>query len=102
MSLPYLVYKSSEPALVQAFAASGSAFYPQVDDITYSDMIATGGEMYSSRVKLSFTAKTGNFTRYSMYVPGSLLSEQKYLNSAEQSAVELWLASCDLVKASPK
>ena len=98
--MPYLIYKSAEPALVKAFEAS--AFRPEVDAITYSDMIATGGEMYSSRVKLTFTAKAGNYTKHYMYIPGSLVSEQKYLTKEEQSAIDLWLNSLDLVKASSK
>lgn len=100
MSVPYLAYKSSEPALIKAF--EGSAFRPEVDMITYSDMIATGGEMYTSRVKLSFTAKTGNYTRHYIYIPGSLVSDQKYLSQEEQSALDLWIKSVDLVKASSK
>lgn len=100
MSIPFLLYKSCEPALIKAFAAS--KFRPEVDAITYSDMIATGGEMHTSRVKLTFTAKTGNYTKHYMYIPGSFASEQKYLSEEEQTAVDLWLASCELGKTSPK
>lgn len=100
MSILYDLYKSSEPALIQAFAAS--KFRPEVDPITHSDMIATGGEMYTSRVKLTFTTKTGGYMKYYMYIPGSLLSEQKYLSEQDHTVIDLWLNSIDLVKASLK
>jgi hypothetical protein len=96
MNTPYLSYKSCEPALLKAFETS--KLRPEVDVITFSDMIATGGEMHSSRLKLSFTTKTGNFIRYYMYIPGSLLAEQHYLSDEEKSAVDLWLKSIDLIQ----
>ena len=100
MSIPYLTYKSHEPSLIKAFESS--KFAPEVDVITYSDMIATGSTIHSSRVKLSFTVKTGRFTRHYMYIPGSVITEQYYLSEDEQSAVTLWLNSIDLAQTSLK
>ena len=98
--MPYLMYKSHEPSLIKAFESS--KFLPEIDVITYSDMIATGGTIHTSRVKLSFTAKTGNFTRHYMYIPGSLLTEQHYLSDDEKAALEMWLNSIHLAEASLK
>jgi hypothetical protein len=89
MNFPYLLYKSHEPALIKAFDASN--LYPEVDSITHSDMIATGGTIHSSRVKISFTAKKGLFIRYYMYIPGSDVSKQNYLSKDEKAVVQAWL-----------
>jgi hypothetical protein len=94
MSIPY---KAHEQSLVDAFKASN--FAPEVLPITHSDMIATGGAAHPCHVKLSFVAKKGQFMRYYMYIPGSLVSEQHHLNDEEKAAVAHWL---DVVQASLK
>ena len=100
MNMSDLTYKMHEPALLNAFEKS--KFRPEVDVVTYSDMIATGGVMYSSRVKLSFTTKSDPFMRCYMYIPGSLISEQHYLSEDEKAAVEMWINSVHLAEASLK
>ena len=52
--------------------------------------------MHSSRIKLSFTSKTGPFVRFFMYIPGSLVSELLHLNDAEMTAVRMWLNSVEI------
>jgi hypothetical protein len=89
MSNAFLLYKFHEPALVKAFEQS--KFLPEVHPITHSDMIATGGTMHSSRVKVSFTARSGPFVRAYIYIPGSLIAEQAHLTDDEKAAVEQWL-----------
>jgi hypothetical protein len=93
MSIPYLLYKSHEPALMNAF--QGSLYTPQVEAVTYSDMVSTGGGLYSSRVKLSFTAKRGPYVRFYMYIPGSLVSELLHLTEEERAAVAAWIQSVE-------
>jgi hypothetical protein len=100
MSNAYLFYKSYEPSLVKAFEQSN--FLPEVHPITHSDMIATGGSIHTSRIKLSFTAKTGPFIRMYIYIPGSNITEQHNLSENEQSAIELWLNSIHVTEASLK
>ena len=87
----YLLYKSHEPSLVKAFEESG--LLPEVDSVTHSDIISNGSDTYTSRVKISFTKKSGTFMRAYMYIPGSMLSKQAYLNNSEKTAVEAWLES---------
>jgi len=94
MSVPYLLYKSHEPALIAAF--KDSMYYPQVEAFTYSDMVSTGGGLYTSRIKLSFTAKTGPFVRFYMYIPGSLISEVLHLTEDERAAVTMWINSVEI------
>jgi hypothetical protein len=94
MSSAYLLYKSHEPALMSAFKSS--IYQPEVEAITYSDMISTGCGLHTSRIKLSFTAKTGPYVRFYMYIPGSLVSELLHLNDDEKSAVTMWLNSVEI------
>jgi hypothetical protein len=93
MSASYAFYKSHEPALIDAF--QGSRYSPQVEGITPSDMISTGGEIYASKLKLSFTAKTGLFLRFYMYIPGSSTSELLHCSKEEQAAVAAWLKNVE-------
>ena len=90
MSEPYLKYKAREAALKEAF--STFSFEPRIEDITHSDMINTGGSMYESQIKISFTRKKGGYLRIFMYVPGSTVEEQHHLNDAEKAALTEWLA----------
>jgi hypothetical protein len=88
------MYKARESELVEAFKLS--AWQPHVEEITHSDMIATGGSAHASRTKISFTRKLGPFIRVNMYVPGSLLSEQYHLTDDEKAAVAQWINSLHL------
>jgi hypothetical protein len=81
-------------ALLQAF--QNSNWLPSIEPVTQSDMIATGWSSPGTRIRLSFTAKTGPFTRVNMYVPGSLISEQHHLNDNEKAAVAQWINSLHL------
>jgi hypothetical protein len=90
MSLSYSFYTSHEPALIAAF--QGSRYAPRVEAVTASDMISTGGEIYASRIKLSFTSKTGPFLRFNMYIPGSSVSELLHCSEEERAAVTAWLS----------
>ena len=96
----YLLYKSHEPSLVKAFEESG--FLPEIDSVTHSDIISNGSDTYTSRVKISFTKKSGTFMRAYMYIPGSILSKQAYLSDSEKTAVEAWLQSVERAEASFK
>ena len=98
MSTPYLLYKSHEPALVAAF--SRSVYRPEVEPITHSDMITTGGTMYIARIKISFTLKKGNYTKFFMYIPGSSVEEQHHLNDDDREAVAVWLNTVHMNDAS--
>jgi len=100
MSIPYLLYKSHEPALMRAFYSS--VYEPSVEPITHSDMITTGGGIYNSRIKLSFTAKTGPFLRFYMYIPGSVISELLHLSEEEKTAVSMWLNAVEIEGTSTK
>ena len=80
--------------LLKAFQKS--KWTPSVETVTQSDMIATGWSSPGTRLRLSFTAKTGPFTRINMYVPGSLLSEQHHLTDDEKAAVAQWINSLHL------
>jgi hypothetical protein len=98
--ITYLLYKSHEPTLVKAFEESG--FLPEIDSVTHSDIISNGSDTYTSRVKISFTKKSGTFMRAYMYIPGSMLSKQAYLSDSEKTAVEFWLQSVKDSEASFK
>lgn len=100
MSIPYLVYKSHEPALIEAF--KDTAWRPEIEPITHSDMITTGGTMYNSRLKISFLRKTGTFMRFFIYVPGSSISEQYNLTEDEQGRMAQWLNSVHLIEGASK
>jgi hypothetical protein len=89
MSEQFLVYKAREGALKQAFQKF--RFEPRVEEITPSDMINTGGSVYASQIKISFTRKVGNYLRIFMYIPGSSVTEQHHLNDEEKAALEQWL-----------
>ena len=89
MSNTFLFYKSHEPSLLKAFEKS--RFLPEVLSITQSDMIATGCAVYESRIKLSFTARSGQFLRIYIYIPGSVITEQHHLTRDEKAALQLWL-----------
>ena len=100
MSIPYLLYKSYEPALIEAF--KDTQWLPEIEPITHSDMLTTGGTMYSSRVKISFLRRTGEFMRFFLYIPGSRISEQLNLTQDEQGLVVQWLNSIDLMESASK
>lgn len=89
MSEHYLIYKAREGALKQAFNSFN--FEPHVEEITASDMINTGGSVYASQIKISFTRKVGAYMRFFMYIPDSTVAEQHHLNDAEKAALEKWL-----------
>jgi hypothetical protein len=97
MSIPY---KSHEPALIEAF--KNTQWQPEIEPITHSDMITTGGTMYRSQIKISFLRKTGTFMRFFIYIPGSTMSEQLNLTKNEQELVAQWLNSVDLSEGASK
>jgi len=86
----YLVHKSHEPSLIAAF--KDSKFRPEVEPITTSDMMSTGGTIHESRFKLTCTTKTGNFMRVLLYIPGSSLEDQHSLSEEDRAALTLWLS----------
>jgi len=91
MSIQYLTYKAYEESLVEAFNAS--EFRPEVEAISHSDMITTGGTVYGSQFKISFTTKTGAYKKFSVYIPESGAAAQVPLSLSEQTVMNKWLNS---------